>query len=135
MKCYGKILCSLLLAMGLTACGGGSGEDAGLEPITTPVPVATVSGAQAIVRWSPVAHAETYQCELTEEGYSPKMEEVQASQYSFVMRSGAAYRVRVKALPGANKGYEASAWSDYVAFSYQEEQKPDPTPTPDPQTL
>ncbi|MBE6190320.1 MAG: pectate lyase [Rikenellaceae bacterium] len=135
MKCYGKILCSLLLAMGLTACGGGSGEDAGLEPITTPVPVATVSGAQAIVRWSPVAHAETYQCELTEEGYSPKMEEVQASQYSFTMRSGVAYRVRVKALPGANKGYEASAWSDYVAFSYQEEQKPDPTPTPEPQTL
>ena len=135
MKCYGKILCSLLLAMGLTACGGGSGEEAGLEPITTPVLVATVSGAQAIVRWSPVAHAETYQCELTEEGYSPKMEEVQASQYSFVMRSGAAYRVRVKALPGANKGYEASAWSDYVAFSYQEEQKPDPTPTPEPQTL
>ncbi|MBR4052893.1 MAG: pectate lyase [Alistipes sp.] len=135
MKCYGKILCSLLLAMGLTACGGGSGEEVGLEPITTPVPVATVSGAQAIVRWSPVAHAETYQCELTEEGYSPKMEEVQASQYSFVMRSGAAYRVRVKALPGANKGYEASAWSDYVAFSYQEEQKPDPTPTPEPQTL
>ncbi|MBQ2843235.1 MAG: pectate lyase [Alistipes sp.] len=135
MKCYGKILCSLLLAMGLTACGGGSGEEAGLEPITTPVPVATVSGAQAIVRWSPVAHAETYQCELTEEGYSPKTEEVQASQYSFVMRSGAAYRVRVKALPGANKGYEASAWSDYVAFSYQEEQKPEPTPTPEPQTL
>ncbi|MBO5351575.1 MAG: pectate lyase [Alistipes sp.] len=132
MKCYGKILCSLLLAMGLTACGGGSGEEAGLEPIAPPVPVATVSGAQAIVRWSPVAHAETYQCELTEEGYSPKMEEVQASQYSFVMRSGAAYRVRVKALPGANKGYEASAWSDYVAFSYQEEQKPDPTPPPTP---
>lgn len=135
MKCYGKILCSLLLAMGLTACGGGSGEEAGLEPITTPAPVATVSGAQAIVRWSPVAHAETYQCELTEEGYSPKTEEVQASQYSFTMRSGATYRVRVRALPGANKGYEASAWSDYLSFSYQEEQKPDPAPTPEPQTL
>ncbi|MBQ5654499.1 MAG: pectate lyase [Alistipes sp.] len=132
MKRLFWFILSTLLGLGFTACGGGADSDEVFEPIMTPHPSATVSGATAKVRWSAVAHAEAYLCELTADNNTPTTEQVTTTEYTFTMTSGCRYQVRVKALPGKNKGYTESDWSIAVTFTYIEDQEPDPTPPPMP---
>ncbi|MBR5464329.1 MAG: pectate lyase [Alistipes sp.] len=127
-----RLLCTMLLATGLMACGGGSGDGKLFEPLATPHLTATVSDQQATVRWAAVAHAAAYLCEVVEEGSAPKSEQVMITEYRFTMRPNVIYQVRVKALPLDNKGYTESDWSAYSTCSYIEQQ-PDPTPDPTPQ--
>ena len=127
-----RLLCTMLLATGLMACGGGSGDGKLFEPLATPHPTATVSDQQATVRWAAVAHAAAYLCEVVEEGSASKSEQVMITEYRFTMRPNVIYQVRVKALPLDNKGYTESDWSAYSTCSYIEQQ-PDPTPDPTPQ--
>ena len=129
-----KLLCTMLLATGLMACGGGSGDEELFEQLATPRPLVTMNGSQATLRWSAVAHAAAYLCEVSEEGSSPKSEQVTATEYRFTMRPNVTHQVRVKALPLDNKGYTESDWSAYCTCSYIEQQ-PDPTPTPQPTAL
>ncbi|MBQ5878541.1 MAG: hypothetical protein IIW59_00340, partial [Alistipes sp.] len=102
----------LLSLLMLTACGGGSDDgNVDLEPLATPSPLATTSGTQAKVRWSAVANAASYLCEMTVNTASPTTQQVSVTEFGFTMTSGNKYRVRVKALPGENKAYTESAWS------------------------
>ena len=126
----------LLSLLMLTACGGGSDDgNVDLEPLATPSPLATTSGTQAKVRWSAVANAASYLCEVTVNTASPTTQQVSVTEFGFTMTSGNKYRVRVKAQPGENTAYTESAWSSYLDFEYNEPKpEPEPEPTPEPQT-
>ena len=116
---------SLLL---LAACGGSDGVEEGGTPLSTPVVRATMSGPQVKLRWTAVANAASYLCEVTVDTASPTTQQVSVAEFGFTMTEGVKYRVRVKALPGENKAYTESAWSAYVDVEYD---APQPEPTPE----
>ena len=116
---------SLLL---LAACGGSDGVEEGATPLSTPVVRATMSGPQVKLRWTAVANAASYLCEVTVDTASPTAQQVSVAEFGFTMTEGVKYRVRVKALPGENKAYTESAWSAYVDVEYD---APQPEPTPE----
>lgn len=118
---------SLLL---LAACGGSDGVEEGGTPLSTPVVRATMSGPQVKLRWTAVANAASYLCEVTVDTASPTTQQVSVAEFGFTMTEGVKYRVRVKALPGENKAYTESAWSAYVDVEYDAPQ-PEPEPTPE----
>ena len=120
---------SLLL---LAACGGSDGVEEGGTPLSTPVVRATMSGPQVKLRWTAVANAASYLCEVTVDTASPTTQQVSVAEFGFTMTEGVKYRVRVKALPGENKAYTESAWSAYVDVEYD---APQPEPTPEQKTV
>lgn len=116
MKTFYKLLFSMLLAVGLMACGGGSDElEPTFEQLATPVPTTTVEGSRAVVSWPAVANADSYKIEIKASDNSlQQTKSITQTSYQQTMKEGVTYSFRVMATSSGNKSYTDSAWSTTV---------------------
>lgn len=116
MKTFYKLLVSMLLAVGLMACGGGSDElEPTFEQLSTPVPAVSIEGAKAVVSWPVVSNADAYKIEIKASDNSLQViKNVTQPTYEQTMKEGVTYAFRVMAT-SSNKAYTDSAWSNTIS--------------------
>jgi len=104
----------------LASCSSdGTDPMAPVAPLAAPVPVVTVDGAKATVKWIAVENAHQYGWELKagEDDAAPASGTTFVNSYSFTMDEGIVYHIRIRALARSGSEYKDSEWSEYATAS------------------
>ncbi|MDE6374669.1 MAG: fibronectin type III domain-containing protein, partial [Alistipes sp.] len=123
-------------SVSLSGCGSDETDPMGpTEALEAPVPVVTVDGAKATVRWNAVENAHQYGWELKAgaEDEAPETGSSFVNNCSFTMDDGILYEFRVRSLARSGSQYKDSDWSEYVSASSN--MLPAPKPAIDPVSL